>query len=363
MEQAHLSCSFLLSFKEVVRLKNPNGYGSVFKLGGKRRKPFAVRVTVGWTDTGKQKYEYLSYHESRQEAMIALADYNKNPFDITQAKTTFAEVYEKMMKEKYPDGYGKKERSNFLGYQASYRSAEPLHNMKFVDVRTKDLQQVINACKKSYGTKRKIKVLFNQMYKYALQHDLVTKDYSDFVELGKDDTKPSRIPFSNEEIQMLWDNVERDDFIKLILILIYSGMRPGEIVEVKTEDVYLNERYLRGGFKTEAGTNRVIPIHKRIHDFIAELVANGHEFLVTNAENKQMTYHNFYNDHFKKTMEQLEMTHKPHDCRHTFATLADNADVNKLSIKRIMGHASKDITDKVYTHKDIEQLLKAIDMI
>ncbi|WP_146553674.1 tyrosine-type recombinase/integrase [Rummeliibacillus sp. SL167] len=57
------------------------------------------------------------------------------------------------------------------------------------------------------------------------------------------------------------------------------------------------------------------------------------------------------------------MTHRPHDCRHTFATLMDNADANKLSIKRIMGHASKDITDKVYTHKDIEQLLKAIDLI
>lgn len=344
-------------------MKLPNGYGSVFKLSGKRRRPFAVRVTEGYTDEGRQKYKYLSYHEKREQALLALAEYNKNPFDITKANTTFAKIYEEMMKEKYPNGPSKKEHSNFFGYQASYRNAEILHDLKFVDIRKKDLQQVVDACKKSYGTKRKIKVLFNQMYKYAMQNDLVTKDYSNFVDLGKNDSSTNRKPFTDEEIKTLWDNAENDKCIKLILILIYSGMRPGELLEVKTANVKLEERYLRGGFKTEAGTNRLIPIHKSIHQFVEELVSNGHEFLVTNQKNKQMSYYNFYNDHFKRVMSQFEMTHKPHDCRHTFATLMDNADANKLSIKRIMGHASKDITDKVYTHKDIEQLLKAIDLI
>lgn len=195
-------------------MKLPNGYGSVIKLGGNRRKPFAVRITTGYTDEGKQKFAYLGYNESRKQALVALA-----------------------------------------------------------------------------------------------------------------------------------------------------GMRPGEILEVKTEDVYLDERYLRGGFKTEAGTNRVIPIHRDIHKFVEELVLQGHEYLITNNENKQMKYHNFHYDHFKKTMEQLELKLRPHDCRHTFATLMDNCGANKLSIKRIMGHASKDITDKVYTHKDIQQLLIAIDML
>ena len=62
-------------------------------------------------------------------------------------------------------------------------------------------------------------------------------------------------------------------------------------------------------------------------------------------------------------MEQLGLEHKPHDCRHTFATLMDNAGANKVSTKRIIGHASKDITDKVYTHKDIEEFKKAVDLI
>lgn len=344
-------------------MRNPNGYGSVIKLSGKRRKPYAVRLTAGYSDDGKQNRTYLGYYETRQEAMIALAEFNKNPFDISKGNTKFSDIFKSYVKEKFPDGQTKENRSNWLGYHSAYNYAESIHEMKFVDIRKKELQNVINNCKKSHGTKRKIKVLFNQLYKYALEHDLITKDYSQFVDLGKNDSGSYREPFTDNEIKVLWENVERDGFIKQILILIYTGLRPGELLEVKTADVNLEERYLRGGFKTEAGTNRVIPINKKIEPFIIELVNNGHEYLVTNHEHKQMKYHNFYNEHFKKTMEQLEMVHKPHDCRHTFATLMDNADANKLSIKRIMGHASKDITDKVYTHKDITQLLAAIDLI
>ena len=345
-------------------MKHPNGYGAVEKLGGNRRKPYGVRVTVGWDDKGRQIRKYISYHEKRTDALIALAQYNDNPFDATKAGTTFTQIYDAMMNEKFPHGPSEKERSNFLSYQASYRSSEILHDMKFSDIRKKELQKIIDTSShKKYGTRRKIKVLFNQMYKYAKQHDLVSKDYSEYVDLGKNEGGTSRVPFTIDEIKLLWANVERDSFIKLILILTYTGMRVGELLEVKTADVNLNERYLRGGFKTEAGTNRVIPIHKDIHDFIADLVANGHEYLVTNTHNRPMKYSNFKKDNFERVMEQLGMTHNPHDTRHAFATLMDNAGANKLSIKRIMGHASKDITDKVYTHKDIEQLVKAIDLL
>lgn len=344
-------------------MKNPNGYGSVFKLSGNRRKPWAVRITTGWNDKGKQEYEYLDYFTSRQLAMIALANYNSNPYDLTKGKVKFSQIYDWFIKEKYPDGPTQKQRSNFLGYQASYRESESLHDMTFAEIRKKDLQDIVNNCKKSHGTKRKLKVLYGGMYKYAMEHDLVVKDYSTFVDLGKNNSGTSRKPFTREEVSVLWNNVERDEFIKNILILIYTGLRPGEIVEIKTKNVNLEERYLRGGFKTDAGTNRLIPIHKRILPFVKEKVEQGSEYLVTKKNGTSMSYHNFYRDNFAKTMEQLQMDHLPHNCRHTFATMMDNADANKISVRRIMGHASKDITDKVYTHKDIIELTKAIDLL
>ena len=115
--------------------------------------------------------------------------------------------------------------------------------------------------------------------------------------------------------------------------------------------------------KTKAGKNRIVPIHSKIYKYIEKWYNKNNEFLITNSKNKQMLYRNWKDEKFGKIMEQLEMNHLPHDTRHTFATISDNAYMNKLCIKRIMGHQSTDITDNVYTHKDIEQLKKEIEKI
>ena len=62
-------------------------------------------------------------------------------------------------------------------------------------------------------------------------------------------------------------------------------------------------------------------------------------------------------------MQTLGMEHLPHDGRHTFASIANTAVVNSVSIKLIMGHSSQDITERVYTHKAIDELLAAVNMI
>lgn len=62
-------------------------------------------------------------------------------------------------------------------------------------------------------------------------------------------------------------------------------------------------------------------------------------------------------------MTKLGMSHLPHDCRHTTATKLDNVGANTTVVKRILGHASHDITERVYTHKTHEQLVETIDKI
>ena len=73
-------------------MKLPNKYGSVYKLPGNRRKPWAVRKTKSWffdeNEKLKRTYEYIVYYETRPEALQALAEYNKNPFAI-QSEITF----------------------------------------------------------------------------------------------------------------------------------------------------------------------------------------------------------------------------------------------------------------------------------
>lgn len=343
-------------------MKNPNGYGSVIKLGGKRRRPFAARVTAGWDDNGKQLYEYIGYYETRADAMIGLALYNSNPYDLT--KITFTEVYDAFFKEKFSEkrdpplsAETKKATRN------SYNHSKHLHDLIFKDIKTIDLQNVIDNCGKGHSTKSAIKTLFNQIYAYAMAHDLAEKDYSSFVVVGANTAESKSKPFSDKEIKLLWDNVGKIEDIDLVLIMIYSGLRISELLEIETANVDLENRFMQGGIKTKAGKDRMIPLNKKIIPFIEKRFDENEKLLIIRNDGKKMTYRHFYEYIWKVIMMKLKLEQKPHDTRHTFATLMDNAEANKVSIQRILGHSSKGVTDKVYTHKDLEQLIKAIDLI
>jgi integrase len=342
-------------------MRLPNGYGTIYKLSGKRRRPFIARKTVNWGNDGKQVLQTIGYFETKQKAIKALADYNENPYDINASSVTFSELYEKWLDRRTTGET--LTATNLKAYKMAYNLSKPLYDLRFVDIRTEHMQDVINGCGKRYDTVRKMRVLYNQLFDYAMEHDIVTKKYVDYIKLPGSREESSRKPFTKEEIQKLWDNIDRMDFIDTILIMIYTGLRPGEMVLIDTGKIFLDERYMKGGIKTAAGKNRIIPINKKIHPLIKNRIAGGQKYLVANSNNEPMSYFTYYDCKFNPIMKQLEMDHCPHDCRHTFGTLMDNAGANKLSIKRIMGHASKDITDKVYTHKDIEELVKAIDMI
>lgn len=336
-------------------MKNPNGYGSIYKLAGNRRRPWTARVTVGWTDEGKQKYKNIGYYEERSEAMIALAQYNNDPYDLDSNKITFAEVYQKWSEEKFP----KISDSNIRGYKTSFNKCSMLHGMKFKQIRKMHMQRVINENDHlSYQVRMKLKTLFSQLYQFGIENDIVEKDYSKFVEAGEQTTKIIRTPFSDAEIELLWRNLDRP-YVDTILIMIYSGMRVGELLSIKSANVDVDKQIMIGGIKTKASINRTIPIHDRI----LPLINLDNEHVVVSPTGKKMSYNNYIQRQFTPIMKELGMNHLPHDCRHTTATKLDNAGVDRTIVKLILGHTSNDVTERVYTHKTPEQLLSAINKI
>lgn len=344
-------------------MRLPNGFGSVYKLSGNRRRPWIARKTIRLDDDGRQIYQTIGYFKDRPEALMALAEYNKNPYSIEAATITFAEIYEQWKAEEFPGDLNRTTKARLNSYEAAFKKAAPLHDMIFVQIRKAHMQPIVDNCDKGYETKKKIKVLFNQMYRYALENDITKSDYAQYVRLpGDDEAGSGRQPFSAAEIDLLWDNLDRMDYIDAVLIMIYTGLRPGELVDIETAKVYLDKRYMRGGKKTRAGKNRVIPINKKILPLIDARLGGDHLIINPNTGRKE-TYWNFYHKKWKAIMEQLQMDHRPHDCRHTFASLMDSAGANKLCIKRIMGHKSQDLTDDTYTHKEIQELIDAVDLI
>lgn len=336
-------------------MKNPNGYGSVVKLSGNRRKPFWVRKTVGWNEKGHPKYETIGYYATREEGMIALAEYNKNPWDVDGSKITLAELFKSWCEKKLPKLGAASQRS----LKAAYNHTKPLWDMKYKDIKSFHMQDCIDNCGKSYAVQGTIKNLFGHLDKYALEIDLVTRTYSQLITAAPI-PETSRTPFTDEEIQTLWKHKDKP-WVDTVLIFLYTGFRISELLDMKCEDINLEERTMTGGTKTAAGKGRIVPIHSRIFPLIERRYNEGNEYLVTWNDKQIIT--ETYRFYWKRLMEELGMKHTVHECRHTFRSRLDSVNANKRCIDLMMGHKSKEVGERVYTHKTLNELREAIELM
>ena len=354
------------------RMKLPKKYGSVYKLSGYRSRPWMAIFTKGWeidtaAQTSKQKRVPIGYFKTENEALVALAEYNKNPYDIQRNAITFEQVYELWSEEYYAS---LKNESSSRSYKAAYKYCDKLYKMRILDIRVEHMKGAINDCSAGPSTKSRIKSLFNLMYGYAMLHEIVQKNYAALFSQEAADSEIDRVPYSWDEIQVLWKNIDIP-YVDTILFSIYSGCRPMEVFTINPDDVHLNEGYLIGGSKTESGIDRVIPIHPDIRDIVnqkyRESKENGWPYLFMNNEYNKgnfvpMTYDS-YKGRFKRIMQSTKMNHHPGDGRHTFITCAKERSMDQWILKLVVGHAIDDVTEKTYTHRKIRQLCSAVSKL
>lgn len=348
-------------------MRLPNGYGTVYKLSGKRRLPFIARITVGWTSEGRQKLKTIGYFKNKQEGLKALADYHSNPYDIDLSKLTFKEVWFKVEKElEKLINDNKMTQGNLDSLNFAFNNhLQELHDLKLNDIKYRQLQEVINKGTVrntnkplSYSAKGYMKTVCVKIYDYAIDYlEIPIQNIARKISVGSKGISTKHVPFSEEEISKLW-NKQNNDLVKITLIWLYTGLRPNELFKTKKENIHLEENYFITGSKTEAGKNRIIPIHKKIKPII-EYFSLRNDYL----DIYEKTDYNKIKREFNKLMNDLDMEHTPYDCRHTFITKMKKANVNEYLLKRIVGHSIQDLTEKTYTHRDIEELVKEVHKI
>ncbi|WP_394921477.1 tyrosine-type recombinase/integrase [uncultured Robinsoniella sp.] len=352
------------------QLQRGKGSGSVFFMGKRRRNPWRAVKTTGWeynADKEKlvQKRVTIGYFPTKDDALKALLNYNDSPYDIKAINITFAEVYEKWSEEYFPTLSSSSSTRTII---CAYNYCAPLHNMRMKDIRVEHLEGAIRDADVGSATKSRMKSLFNMMYRYALRHEIVEKDYASLCNtVKKEAPQKEAIPFTSEEISLLWDNLNEIPFTDMILIGIYSGWRPQELAVLKTNDIDLKGKTMRGGLKTDAGKNRIVPIHPLIQPLIEKRYDENEEYLFndinsTQGVGKRLSYDK-YRNRFIKAMSRLKLSHRPHETRHTFITKAKSCNVDEYILKLIVGHTITDLTEKVYTHRTMEQLQKEISKI
>lgn len=318
---------------------------------GQRRRPYIAAVTI--TTDGKRSRKAIGYYATRRDALAALAEYHNKPYDISAREITVKEFFEKW--HAWREGREKGKEANRIYKITFNKHCTALHEWRFLDVQSIHIQQLIDNAP-SPKTAVRIKILWGLFYKYAALLGLCHVNAAAIVETPAQPKSRMHKPFSEEEIKQLWEN-PKDMGAKIALILIYSGLRPSELVTMKTENIYLEDRYMIGGMKTDAGRGRTIPIAEKIYPFIKELYNPGKPRLFRFSDYQGISHE------WKMSTVPAVQNHLPHDGRHTCETLLDNARIAKKTIQLILGHAGRDIDETVYTHKTRQQLIEAINMI
>ena len=257
-------------------------------------------------------------------------------------------------------------------YEVIFGYCKLLHNKPLTSLKVADLQAVIKKLSDKgigHATQKKVRQLYHNIYSYAVKYQIIppTADISRFVDVDLPKRNKIKQPFNTRQLNRVKALADSNDplapYAMIVIMMCYSGPRPSEFLAVEKNDVKLHSRFYRiRESKTEAGRNRLVPISKKVVQYYDYWLHRPGKTLITDLDGKQLTYHCFLRI-FDKVMKITRCKHKPHECRHTCATWLDDKGANKLSIKKILGHATQDITDGTYTHKNIRQLKKAIDLL
>ena len=367
--------------------KRGRGEGSVTY--DRRRKRYRARVTIGWEtneETGRTKQIVKtlgSNYKTKGEATSALAEYLKNPYDLNNKDITFEQLYKKWF-----DEYIDTDEHESIKYRvkAAYRYCSLIYKKRFREITIIDMKDCIYkgtaTCVRgkykgqqrlaSPQSKEIIKYLFNHIYDYALEARIVERNYAREFTLDKkvfqekEKNYKSKVPFSKEEMDKLWKSIEFVPFADMIVYACYSGWRPTELIKLKIKDVDLKNGFVKGGMKTSAGKNRLVPIHPLVSSIVEkyykEAKSVGSDYLFNDVNNKfgiGLSYDQ-YLSRFNKVMNALHFRTEitPHYTRHTFITKAKSREVNmnEYVLKIIVGHDVGDLTEHVYTHRELNDL-------
>lgn len=367
----------------------PNGFGSIKRLSGNRRNPYAVHPpTTEFNEDGIPKtpkalcyvddwyvgfavltaYKAGNYTPGMEKelqelkeqdsnlntlAKRILSDYSKiRGTEQKEGGMTFAEVYERFYNWKFN---GKKEYSNSTKTSAkvAFKNCSSLHNKVYSSISYQEMQNVLDNCTLKYASLELISSLLKQMARYARAEKIIPDTTNvELLRINIEDDDEHGIPFSDGDLKVFWEH-SKNEVAEVILILCYSGYRIGELRVIHVD---LKEKSFSGGMKTKTSKERIVPIHSAIFQIVKRRMNKYGCILPMSVYNFRYKMYEF--------LEQVSVErHTPHDCRHTFSALCEKYGVRENDRKRMLGHKFTDITNGVYGHRTLEELQEEIEKI
>ena len=367
--------------------KRANGDGCIWFRKDSKSRPWAAYSTaLGYR-------ENLGSYKTKAEAENALMAYQLAP-------TQFYNINLKDLRDKWmaSKAYERLSDSSKSGYKAAWNKLKPLHGVKFKDLRSQDFQSIVDyyeeehhergangelkyiddkgkvtmkvtdkpkMCKGlKYSALNNIKCLASHLYTFAMRDDVVNKNYAEFIELP-DKNETNATAFTDIQLELIRQNINKIPYCDYVYALCYLNFRVTEFLTL-TRDSFKKEKldtgetvyYFVGGLKTEAGKDRIVPIHPNVLSIVKKCIAKRGQTVFCRADGSSMNKDYFREYCFYPVMDALgfERTYQPRSCRRTFSTRMSAAGAKGENIAKLMGHTSYDVDVKYYIKQELKTL-------
>lgn len=348
-------------------MKRANGTGNITKLAGNRRKPWAVRVSY-WdiVDGGRvRRRKIIGTFKTRREAQNQINGLLLG-FDPSARQEAFKGLLLRDCVVSALDRLDEVVADNTSrAYRTAAKALAPFYGLPIAGISGEKWQEFFDGLARDHSRSYVLHalVVLRHAIKVAIRRCAMQSDPTAGLQFGKRLKKPkARGVFSHAEIARLWSLASAGNKKAItVLLMIYTGLRVAEFVAVRPAD-YVDGCLTVRSSKTAAGV-RVVPVADCIRDFVSDRLQSCGCLTLrpVGTWSVQALFRSF--------MAQLGWEHVPHECRHTFATLLDEARlpdghlVDLVVVKVLLGHRVSDLTKGIYTHENRDRLIEAANAL
>lgn len=337
-----------------------NGQGCAYQRKG--YTTWTAEVVVGWRPPNKEGGKPIPIKRTKggfklkKEALNCCQKLLAGGEEKPKVAPRLAEYW-----TTYFDGeYKKLSKSKQTAYRIAWNKLKPIQYMRIDSITVEALRSAVKAACPTYYPARDCKSLLVNLFTLAGADGYVNKDLPSYIVLPPLEEK-ERQPFSDIEQSALWKLYESGERRAAIpLLMIYTGMMPGEAFGLKVENIDLEKRIIAHvGLKTKVRKATPIVLANDILPVVEDLVANAQKSGYIWKRNEDEWYASYYAALESAGCRKLP----PYSCRHTTATaLAITEGIAPQTIKRVMRWSTTKMLDR-YAHPEMSDALSAVDAI
>lgn len=348
-------CGWKQSNNPEKRTKRGNGQGHVWKRG----RVWYAQVTLyseAKIEDGKKVYRQKRRSKGGFKTKKEALDYLQTLSGPSGRRApTLLELYNAWEENDLP----KLSESKQSGYKKARKRLDDIMGRRIDSLTTAELQELVNREASSYYTARDMKTLLSHLYKKALPDQFVQSNLSQYIVLPSLEEKEAEA-FTEEEVKKMWEAfASGETFIGYLLLMIYSGMMPGELFACHKDMIDFDRCEIWGCGKKTKKRKKETPIV--FPEFIRPVLAELCEW--KGGDMLQPQYETEWYDTYHEEVKRIGVRDlPPYSCRHTTGTEAARLNLSAPVIQNIMRH-SKITTTQKYIHLGAEDAHRGVNQL